>query len=58
MGRYHVVAPCAFTSGEAVVHHMRPGGVAEVDDVEAKELVKAGKLAPVKEPKPAAPKPE
>lgn len=48
MGSYQVLAPCVFTSGEAVVHHTRAGGVAEVDDGEAKALVAAGKLKPVK----------
>lgn len=56
---YRVVKPVVVVASNGdVVHHMRAGAVVEVDEVQAKKLVAAGKLALVKEPKPAEFKPE
>jgi hypothetical protein len=51
MGNYRVLAPVGFVRNGEGVTHSRPGAVVEVDDDQAKSLVAAGKLEPVKESK-------
>lgn len=52
--KYRVLAPVAFMDGDKGVTCTTGGALVEVDDEQAKELVDAGKLEVVKDPKPAA----
>lgn len=53
MGRYDVVAPCAFMVDGRAVHHTRPGAVVEIGDDQAASLVAGGQLARRPLPPPA-----
>jgi hypothetical protein len=51
MGNYRVLAPVGFVSGGEGVTCQRVGAIFELRDEDAKPLVDAGKLEPVKESK-------
>lgn len=50
---YRTLGPVGFTSDGKGVTCLKAGVLVEVDAAQAKELVAAGKLEPVKESKPA-----